>query len=136
MGQYWDGDAKVVAINIVTRTGVGQYELPDKNILSNCAHWVAVAHRSPAGSRKTRKGAALINEAAFRCAHLTLRDEVSSDFLREVPLELTEIRSGTDGFGLRLPGNTIDLANSKIFISDVSTIVDGQEIELLVFYKD
>jgi hypothetical protein len=133
---YWNGDARCVTINIVLRTGVGEYELPDKSILSNCAHWVSIAHRTPAGSRKTRTGANLVNANCFKAAHLTLRDNVSSEFLRQIPLELTEIRTGTEGYGLRLPENTIDLANSKIFIADTAAIVDGEEIELIVFYKD
>ena len=41
-----------------------------------------------------------------------------------------------DNWFFRLPLQTFDIANSKIFISDVSTIVAGEEIELMIFYDD
>jgi hypothetical protein len=131
---YWDAKVKVMPITIKLEIGVGSYDLPDKNILNNCSEWVGIAHREPAGSRKTRTGAALINQNCFRAAHLRLRSEVDDDFLREIPLEIIQQRTSGDNFMYRLPGIPMDIANSKISISDTSTIVAGEEIELLIFY--
>lgn len=130
---YWAQPAKVVPITIKLLAGVTSYELPDKSILNNCSHWIGIGHRSPAGNRKTRSGADIINENCFKAAHLTLRSETDEDFLREVPLELLELKSG-DNFFFRLPNIPFDIANSKIKIADASTIVANQEIELLIFY--
>ena len=130
---YWDAKVKVMPITIKLESGVSSYDLPDKNILNNCSEWVGIGHREPAGNRKTRTGAALINQNCFRAAHLRLRSEVDDDFLREVPLEMIQHKTG-DNFFFRLPAIPMDIANSKISISDASTIVAGEEIELLVFY--
>jgi len=130
---YWDARVKVMPITIKLESGVGSYDLPDKNILNNCSEWVGIGHREPAGNRKTRTGADLVNQNCFRAAHLRLRSEVDDDFLREVPLELIQNKTG-DNFFFRLPGIPMDIANSKISISDTSTIVAGEEIELLIFY--
>jgi len=132
---YWGQTAKCVVILLTTETGVSSYELPDKTILNNNSKWVGVAVREPAGSRKTRSGADLINQAAFRAAHITLRSEVGEDYFREIPLETLVIKQADNWF-FRLPLQTFDIANSKIFISDVSTIVNGEEIELMIFYDD
>lgn len=132
---YWEKNAKCVVILLKTETGVSSYELPDKTILNNCSNWVGIAVREPGGSRKTRSGADLINQAAFRAAHITLRSEVGEDFFREIPLEILQTKAA-DNFFYRLPPKTFDIANSKVFISDVSTISAGEEIELLIFYED
>lgn len=134
MQNYWEDHVKVAVVNIKLESGVGSYDLPDKSILNNCSKWVGIAHRTPAGSRKTRTGADLINQNCFRAAHLRLRSEVDDDYLREVPLELIELRSTGDNNIFRLPNITMDIANSKISISDTSTIVANEEIELLIYY--
>lgn len=132
---YWGKEAKCLVVLLTTEAGVSSYELPDKTILNNRSKWVGIGVREPAGSRKTRSGADLINQAAFRAAHITLRSEVGEDFFREIPLEVLQIRQADNWF-YRLPTQTFDIANSKVFISDVSTISAGEEIELLIFYED
>lgn len=132
---YWAKPAKCVVILLKMSNGISSYQLPDKSILNNCSNWVGIGVREPGGSRKTRSGADLINQNAFRAAHITLRDNVSDDFLREIPLELL-VTKQADNFFFRLPEQTFDIANSKVFISDVSTIVANEEIELLIFYQD
>ncbi len=134
INNYWDDAVRVMPIIIRLRSGESSYELPDKTILNNCSQWVGIAHRAPGGDRKTRTGADLVNEDCFRAAHIRLRSDVDSDYLREVPLELIQLRETGDNNFYRLPGIPMDIANSKISISDVSTIVADEELELLVFY--
>ena len=134
INNYWDDAVRVMPIIIRLRAGESSYELPDKTILNNCSQWVGIAHRIPGTDRKTRTGADLINQACFRAAHIRLRSDVDSDYLREVPLELIQLRDTGDNNLYRLPGIPMDIANSKISISDTSTIVADEEIELLVFY--
>lgn len=135
MDNYWNKSAKCLAILLTTEAGTASYELPDKTILNNRSKWVGIAVREPGTGRKTRSGADLINQTAFRAAHITLRNEIGEDFFREIPLEVLTIKEADNRF-YRLPDRTFDIANSKVFISDVSAIVAGEEIELLVFYED
>lgn len=137
MGQvinYWDEPAKIAVINIVMEAGKGDYELPDKNILNNCSAWIGVSCRAPGDGKKTRTGADLINAAAYNCAHFRLRSGVDKDYFREIPLEFIERRNASEPF-LRLPDMPFDIANSKISISDPSTITAGEEIELIILYR-
>lgn len=131
---YWTAPTKAMVINIRMEAGVTSYDLPDKSILNNCSHWVGIAHRVPANDRKTRNGRNLINQAAFRAAHLRLRSELDDDYLRQIPLEVIALRDGADNNFFRLPGIPMDIANSKITISDAATIVAGEELELIIFY--
>lgn len=135
MDNYWNVPAKCLAILLTTEAGVASYELPDKTILNNKSKWVGIAVREPGTGRKTRSGASLINQNAFRAAHITLRNEIGEDFFREIPLETLTFKEADNRF-YRLPTRTFDIANSKVFISDVSTISAGEEIELLIFYID
>ncbi|MCG8332341.1 MAG: hypothetical protein MI974_31945 [Chitinophagales bacterium] len=131
---YWDEPASIAVINIEMKAGKGDYDLPDKSILNNCSAWIGISCRAPGGSKKTRTGADLINSNAFNCAHIRLRSKVNEDYLREIPLEFIQRRDASEPF-FRLPDMPFDIANSKISISDPSTITTGEEIELIILYR-
>jgi len=132
---YWGEPARAVAITIRTENGVGDYELPDKTILNNCAAWVGIGMRAPGSNKKTRTGNDLINATAFACGHILLRDDVSDDYLREIPLEYIQLDTSNEQRFYRLPNTTFDIANSKITFSDPTALVTGEEIELVIFYR-
>ena len=131
---YWDQPTRAVTLTITMEAGKSSYDLPDKQLLQNNARWVGLIHREPGGSRKTKKGADLVNQNAFRASHLSLRDTTTDEYLREIPLELMLPKTGDNWF-FRLPDKPFDIANSKISISDTSLIVEGEAYELTILYR-
>lgn len=131
---YWDSTVRAVTITIAMEAGKGSYELPDKQLLQNNARWIGIVCRDPGSDRKTRTGADLVNELAFKASHISLKDTVSDEYLREVPLELLTPKTGDNWF-FRLPDKPFDIANSKISLSDPTLAVDGEEYELTIFYR-
>ncbi len=88
--------------------------------------------RMKEGNAKSINGNNLVNNDAFLCAFLTLKQR-NAEVFENIPMY--NVWKATEQ-GLWFPVNIpmIDMAQSHIFISDASTIVAGEDFELTFRY--
>jgi hypothetical protein len=83
---------------------------------------------------KGMNGQNLVNTLAFNCSFLTIKQR-QSDVVYRIPLRHIEQCTSLDpNNGFVLNYDDIDFSQSEIYISDKSTIVDGESFEIGIKY--